>query len=136
MTSSINTAYFDHLVAQLNSIGDCAELNREAHKAADYVLGQEAQLKQLLQDLAPFLELIEDPAAELPKIVEWIKKFIAASISPKVAAYYQTLQDIEALAQQSARVVQAAQAAESRITSCVVNLPANLTTGSNGQSVI
>lgn len=136
MTSSINTQFFDNAVAQINAIGDCAELTQEAHKAADYLLKKEAALQQVMADLAPFLELIENPAAELPKIAAWISKFISASIGPKVAAYEQAVQDISALAQQTERVIAAIQAAENRITSCAVSLPASLTTGSNGQSVL
>lgn len=84
--SLINTAYLRNLLAEIQSINTCAELQKLADGA---IATLEAQLAALIEQMAvlePIQALLEIPS-DLGAIIGWITNFIDCVLRPMFAAY-------------------------------------------------
>lgn len=123
MSGTLNTKVFDDIVAKLDGINLCKDLQDFTSVIVTDLNKQLAWIKKQAEELAPFADLLEAPGANLAKLATWAEKMIDSLVKPGYEAYLKMMADIEVLTTQIARVTAAIMSAAARITSCAITLP-------------
>ncbi|QEH97274.1 hypothetical protein [Gluconobacter thailandicus] len=123
MSGTLNTKVFDDIVAKLDGINLCKDLQDFTSVIMADLNKQLAWIKDQIESLAPFADLLEAPGADLAKLATWAEKMISALVQPGYQAYLKMMADLETLTTQITRVMAAITAAAARITSCAITFP-------------
>lgn len=122
-TQIFDTSYIDSLTDQVNQIDVCADLQAFENRVMAEIQAQISSVESQMAFLEPIVEILENPAAALDKIVEWIGKFIDHVLKPIYQPYLTMVTQIEQAVQAVANLTAAIENAASRIGSCVVSAP-------------
>lgn len=118
--------YINSLTAEIKAVDTCEELDALAKKAAKAISARMSGANSELATLKPILDLLENPAADLVKIAQWIGDFINTVLkpyyAPVVALAKEVEQDTAAVAQLTAAVAEKA----AEIGSCAATFPATV----------
>ena len=123
--SAFDTSYIDSLTKQVEGISVCSELQDFINDAMSDLKKQLSAVEDQIKALEPIAELLENPAAELPKIVAWIGNFIEGVLKPMYQPVVTMAEQIEQTAEAITKLEAAVVSKASEIGSCVINLPSN-----------
>lgn len=119
-----DTQTIDNLVKRIDGIDICRDLQDAVDSVFADLNGQIKAVEEQMAFIKPIVELLENPAAEIPKIIEWIGKFIETVLKPMYQPYLTMAEQVEAYAEAVARLTTAVTNAAARIGSCSITLPA------------
>lgn len=117
-----DTAYIDNVIAQLNHINLCADLQALITKAMASIQAHIAAVEMQIANLLPLKALLDIPT-DLASALSWIEKLIAAQIQPGYNAYLNYVEQLAQLVVKIAQLTEAATAAAARIVSCAITVP-------------
>ncbi|KXV35900.1 hypothetical protein AD940_01095 [Gluconobacter thailandicus] len=107
---------------QILAAETCDEIQKIKGEVLDALQDQLDGLNEQLAVVKPILELLENPAAELPKIISWIEKFITHFLKPYVKPIETAVQDMAAMAKAISDLESALVQAASKIENCTLDL--------------
>ncbi|GAN90958.1 hypothetical protein Gbfr_022_002 [Gluconobacter frateurii M-2] len=123
-SDSFDSKYIESLTDRIKKIDSCGELKRLAEEVLPSFQSQVSAVESQIAALKPIVELLENPAAELPKILSWIEKFIEAVLKPAYQPVITMEKQLVEAAEAYARLIAAFAEAAARIGECVVEAPA------------
>jgi len=132
--SSFDAAYIDSLTKQVEGISVCSELQEFMSDVVADLNRQLDALKAQMEALAPIAKLLENPAAELPKIASWIGDFIEGVLKPMYQPHVTMASQIEQTIAAVSKLEAAVVAKAEEIGSCAVTMPSLNQTTSSVQS--
>lgn len=119
-----DTQTIDNLVKRIDGIDICKDLQDAVDSVFADLNDQIKAVEEQMAFIKPIVELLENPAAEIPKIIEWIGKFIETVLKPMYQPYLTMAKQVDAYAEAIARLTAAVTNAAARIGSCSITLPA------------
>ena len=119
----VNMAYFDSVIARIESCGTCADIQAALDDSSGIVQAQLDSLAERMQMLQPYLALLTPPSANPAQIVTFLTDLIEAQIKPMVAPLTIIPLQIAAYVQLPAKFIAAADAAKARLPSCDITPP-------------
>lgn len=119
----VNMAYFDSVMARIESCGSCADIQAALDDATGIVQAQLDSLADRMAMLQPYLALLSPPGADPGAIVSFLTDMITAQIKPMVEPLTIIPLQIAAYAQLPAKFAAAADAAKARLPSCEITPP-------------
>lgn len=118
-----NPEPFERLVAQLNAVTTCDELQALADQALQSANTLLAGVGAQLAALKPLMALLSAPGANPAQIVTWITDFISAFLQPYLQPMLVLPAQIAGITSAIANLQSAITAAADRIGSCSIELP-------------
>ena len=119
----VNTAMIDSLIARINAAKGPADLQRYASQAMEPINAQIGFVQGKLNELAPFMALMQLPGANPAEIVTWLGKLATAMIGPQMTAYTNYAAALPQLLAKFSELEAAIRDAERRITNVSIELP-------------
>ena len=116
---SINSQHFRNLAEQIDNAADCDVLDmiiRDHMRQTRALI--EAKILTTIEIIRKFLPVMKPPGANPKKIVKWIKKFIAGTIAPQLAALIELGLEIMELSVAVAELAAAINRARDRLANC------------------
>lgn len=123
-SAPLNSGYFTALIAQINAINTCSELQTLTNDAFASLAPIKTAINAEIASLMPALSLMTMPSADPTAIVSWIGNLITSVITPFVKPYQTYMTQLTQLTQDIAMLSAAIAAAEARMTSCTISIPA------------
>lgn len=121
-SATLNTAYFDALIARINGFDVCADLQAAVNDATSSIGDVKAAINAEMAKLAPILALLTAPTS-LGALITWAQNMINGVLQPIYQPYLTYEAQLIALATEISRLTAAISAAEARITSCSISIP-------------
>ena len=128
-----DTAYIDSLTKQVEGISVCSELQDFIDDAIGDLKKQLSAVEDQIKALEPIAELLENPAAELPKIVSWIGNLIEGVLKPMYQPVITMATQIEQTAEAITKLEAAVATKAEEIGSCIIDLPSQAITDVTGE---
>lgn len=126
---SNDTKFYDNLVDQINGATECPDIQKLVASVIPDLSQQMAWVKQQVAAMAPIVELVQNPGADLEKLATWAGKVITHQFMPQYQAYLEMVEKITFLEQQFMRVMSALMAAAGRLESCILSMPSQIING-------
>lgn len=120
---TLNTKYYANLKRRIEGVNSCAALQEVATEAVEALAKQQAVITQQLAEIAPILQLLSPPSANLGNIVTWITNFINKFLGAQVKPYYEYQIQLVELSTQLSDVMSALNAAKIKFPSCDLAVP-------------
>ena len=114
-TALVNSDYEANIIAKINAINVCADLQSYASEAMAEI---QSELTSVRRQIAKLLPLTTIPT-DLPSVISWI----TSQATPYIAAYENCLAQVTAIEARVAAVTSALESAAARIASCTVSVP-------------
>lgn len=115
-TALVNTAYFDSLIAQVNAIDLCADLQAFVNEIMASLQAEVTAIEAKIAALAPIITLPTD----LASVITWITNFV----DPEIQAALNYANQVTQLVAKIAELATAIENAAARLTSCTISIPA------------
>lgn len=116
----VNMAYFDSVIARIESCGTCADIQAALDDATGSVQTQLMSLTEKLAVLQPYIALMTMPGANPAAIVTYLQDLATATIEPMLKPIVTIPLQLAAYATLPAKFMAAAEAAKDRIPSCSI----------------
>jgi hypothetical protein len=122
-STALNSEFFTDLIAQINAIDLCADLQVVVNEAFASLSAVKAAIEAEIASLDPILALLTAPGANLGAIVTWIEGLITHVLTPYTIPIATYTAQLAQLASQIAAVIAAVEAAAARIVNCTITIP-------------
>ncbi len=132
-SSLVDTQWFDNAIAQAVRINVCAELQAFANEVMASIQANVSAVEGQIENLLPLKALLDLPT-DLPSVLTWIEKLVAAQIQPGYNAYLNYVEQLAQLVAKIGQLTAAIAAAAARIGSCAAAAPALVLTSAAGQA--
>lgn len=119
----LNIGAIDALIARVNAVKSPLDLQACVDEAMAPINAQLAAVQAKIDELAPWLELLDPPLADPVKLASWIAKLIGVNIAPQVRAYYYYANLLTQLPPRIAMLESAIEHAAQRVASVHVTIP-------------
>lgn len=119
----VNMAYFDSVIARIESCGTCADIQAALDDATGSVQIQLNSLTEKLAVLQPYIALMTMPGANPGAIVTYLQDLATATIEPMLKPIITIPLQLAAYATLPAKFIAAAEAAKDRLPSCSITPP-------------
>lgn len=114
-TALVNTAYFDSLIAEINSINLCADLQAVVNQVMASLQAEISGIEAQIAALAPIITLPTD----LPSVITWITHFV----DPQITAAANYAIQVEQMVAKISALASAIESAAARLESCTITVP-------------
>lgn len=122
-TAPLNTTVIDNLIAEINAVDVCSDLQALVTKAMASLQADLDGISDQLNVLKPIQDLLTVPT-DLPSVLTWAQKVINNIITPMYKPYITSIHQLTTLISKIAELTAAIENAGGRIVSCAVSLPA------------
>jgi hypothetical protein len=123
----LNIAAIDALIAKVNAVKSPLDLQACVDQAMAPINAQLVGVQAKIDELAPWLELLDPPTSDPVKLATWIAKLIGVNIAPQVKAYYYYTNLLAQLPARIALLESAITHAAQRVASVHVTIPIAIT---------
>jgi hypothetical protein len=123
-STTLNTAWIDSVIAQVNAIQSCGGLQGVVDDAMGSLSAVKAAIEAEMAAIAPILALLTAPGANLSALATWIGNYISHVLAPQYAPYTTYVTQLTLLITKVGQLTAAIAAAEARILNCSITIPA------------
>lgn len=121
-SSIVDNDYFDRLIAQVNKVDACQELQALVDRLLPSLEGQTTAIASELAALTPVLALLSANPANLPGVITFLTDFISLVLTPQLKPTITYASQLTLTATKIAELTVAITEAAGRIEGCSVTI--------------
>lgn len=119
----IDLEYFRNIRKAIDGVDTCAQLRELAEEITKAIADAQAAINAELAKLAPVLELLQLPGANLGQIVSYLQKLVDGLITPIIKPTIVYAQQLAAMLSELSAIASSIDAAAQRIGNCSISFP-------------